>query len=383
MVLGDRVSAVHRIYLIPGMFGFGRLAGYDYFHHVRVALERRFGDAGVPVVTEIVPTPPTSSLRHRSRILAKTVFNTAREDGPIHLLGHSTGGLDARLVLSPSANLAVDDARLSWTSRVHSCVSLNTPHYGTPLAGYFATVSGTRVLYALSLLTVVSLSIGEPSLAVFSKLLAGIGSIDQLFGGDLKLISRASDVLLRFVDREGRGEIVEFLSKVRVDQGAIVQIMPEAMDLFNAAAEDDPAVRYGSVVSAAPPPQTMRIARRIRSPYAALTAAMYSTLYQFTSQRPNMYPYCEPTPEQATTLRSGVHRDVTDRTNDGIVPTLSMLWGELIWAGEGDHLDVIGHFHDDVRPTDHVDWMTSGAHFTRERFASVMDAVARFQLDRH
>jgi triacylglycerol lipase len=375
------VSAVHRVYLIPGMFGFARLAGYDYFHHVRQALEQRFADAQVPVLTEIVPTPPTSSLRHRSRILAKSVLRTAGDDdGPIHLVGHSTGGLDARLVLSPSTNLAMDAARLGWTRRVRTAISVNTPHYGTPLAGYFATVSGTRVLYALSLLTVVSLSIGEPSLAVFSRLLAGLGSVDQLFGGDLRLISRVTDVLLRFVDREGRGEIGEFLGKVRVDQGAIVQIMPEAMDLFNAAAEDSPLVRYGSIATAAPPPVSMRFARRIRSPYAALSAAMYGALYQFTAQRPAMYPYAEPSEEQAAILRSGIHREIGERTNDGVVPTLSMLWGELLWAGEGDHLDVIGHFQDDVRPTDHVDWMTSGAHFTRERFAAVMDAVAKFQL---
>ncbi len=363
------------------MFGFGQLAGYDYFVHVRGALKQRFADAGIAVQTKVVPTPPTSSLRFRSRVLAKTVHESAGgDDGPIHLVGHSTGGLDARLVLSPTTNLGIDSELMSWTGRVRSCASLNTPHYGTPLAGYFATVSGTRVLYALSLLTVVSLSVGAPSFAVFSKLLSGLGGIDQMLGGNLALVSRISDMLLRVVDEHGREEITGFLGKVRIDQGAIIQIMPEAMDLFNAAAEDSDAVRYGSIATAAPAPQAIRFAKRVRSPYAALTAAMFSTLYQFTSQRPRPYPYAEPDTGQGALLARHIPVEVSDRTNDGIVPTLSMLWGELVWCGEGDHLDVIGHFHDDQKPGEHVDWMTSGAHFDRGRFASAMDALAGFLL---
>jgi triacylglycerol lipase len=377
------MSAPHRVYFIPGMFGFGRLAGYDYFVHVRDALERRFADAGVPLVIEDVPAPPTSSLRFRSRVLAKTVANSAGDDGgPIHLVGHSTGGLDVRLVLSPSTSLGIEPELRAWTSRVESAITLNTPHFGTPLASYFATSAGTRVLYALSLLTFVSLSIGEPSLAMFSRLLAGIGNIDRLFGGDFRLISRLTDTILRFVDEEARIDIVDFLSKVRTDQGGVIQIMPEATDVMNATMEDDPRVRYGCVASAAPPPRALRFVQRVRSPYSALTAAMYTTLYQFSSQRPEAYTYARPTEQQSRVLGEGIGFEITDRTNDGIVPTLSMLWGELVWCAEGDHLDVLGHFQDDVGPARHVDWVTSGAHFTRRRFAALMDAIARFQLER-
>jgi hypothetical protein len=376
------VTAVHHVYFVPGLFGFAKLAGYDYFNHLRRGIEQRFNDAGVRVVCEDVPAPPTSSLRYRSRVLAGTVARTASDNGPIHIVGHSTGGLDARLVLSPSANVGVDEPLLEWRSRVATAVSINTPHYGTPVASYFATVSGTRVLYALSLFTVVSLTLGEPSLAIFSRVLAGLGGIDAVFGGDLKLVSRVTDGVLRFVDREGREEISQFLSKVRVDQGAIVQIMPEAMDLFNAATENRSSVRYGSVASAAPPPRSLRIARRIRSPYAALTAAMYSTLYQFAGQRPRIYPYAKPSARQLDLLRAGIDHEIGDGTSDGIVPTLSMIWGNLLWAGEADHLDVIGHFHDEREPSEHVDWITSGSRFTSQRFGAMLDAVVAFQLAR-
>jgi pimeloyl-ACP methyl ester carboxylesterase len=375
------MSETHHVYLIPGMFGFGKLAGVDYFAHVRAALKQRFDDAGLQVVTEVAPSPPTSSLRHRARILAKTVIHTLRDEaGPVHLVGHSTGGLDSRLLLSPTTRLGIEPELLGWTHRVQSIVSVNTPHYGTPLAGYFATVSGTRMLYALSLLTIVSLSIGEPSLSVFSRLLASLGNLDSLLGEDSKWVSRVTDVILRVVDKKGRIEVSRYLQKIRSDQGGLIQIMPEAIDLFNAATEDNANVRYGCVMTAAPLPLQIKLAQRLLSPYAAVTGALFSTLYQLTSKRPHMYSYAQPTTEQQETLRWSFANTVDDRSSDGVVPSLSMLWGELLWCGEADHLDILGHFHDDQKPAKHVDWMMSGAHFTRLRFNQAMDAIAQFLL---
>jgi len=379
--VGTAMSELHHVYLIPGMFGFGRLAGADYFAHVRRALEQRFSDAGQQLVLEVSPSPPTSSLRHRARILARIVSHTVRDErGPVHLIGHSTGGLDSRLLLSPTTRLGIEPELLGWTSRVRSIVCVNTPHYGTPLAGYFATVSGTRLLYALSLLTIVSLSVGEPSLAIFSRFLGMLGQIDSLFSGEAKLVSRMTDVLLRVIDRKGRVEVSAYLNNIRSDQGGLIQIMPEAMDLFNAATEDNPNVRYGCVLTAAPLPLKVKFAQRLLSPYAAATAALFSTLYQLTSQRPRMYDYAEPNAQQAEALRWSFADKVTDRSNDGVVPSLSMLWGELLWCGEADHLDILGHFHDDEKPAAHADWMMSGAHFTRVRFNQAIDAIANFIL---
>jgi triacylglycerol lipase len=375
------MGELHHVYLIPGMFGFGRLAGVDYFDHVRKALALRFEQAGHRVVIEVSPSPPTSSLRHRARILAKTVLHTLRDEtGPVHLIGHSTGGLDSRLLLSPTSRLGIEADLLGWTPRVRTIVSMNAPHYGTPLAGYFATVAGTRLLYALSLLTIISLSVGEPSLAVFSRVVALLGDLDSLLGEDSKLVSRVTDVVLRVFDRRKRVEVIRYLRKVRSDQGGLIQIMPEAIDLFNAATEDNPNVRYGCVVTAAPLPLKVKFVQRLLSPYAAATGALFSTLYHVTSQRPRMYPYAQPTSQQREMLKWNFAAPIDDRSNDGVVPSLSMLWGELLWCGEADHLDILGHFHDDQKPRVHVDWAMSGAHFTRHRFNQAMDAIARFVL---
>lgn len=372
---------VHRIYMIPGMFGFSNLAGYDYFAHVKAALFRRYEARGLDLEIEVVAPPPTASIRHRAQMLARAVSRSAGSDGPIHLVGHSTGGLDLRLVLSSTRSLKVSDEQLAWTRRVRTAVTVNTPHYGTPLATYFATVAGMRVLYAMSLLTVVSLSLGEPSLAVFSRLLGALGSVDQVFGGDFRLISRATDVLLRFVNREGRTAIQSFLNKIRLDQGAVIQTTPEAMDLFNAATEDDRTVRYGCVVTSAPVPRALELGRRVRSPYAAFSAAMFSTLHRITSQKHERYGYANPTPEQRARMAAGINLDITDRSSDGVVPTLSMVWDEILWCGQADHLDILGHFQGQDDQTSHTDWLTSGAEFSEAQFHEMLDGVARFQQE--
>ena len=71
-------------------------------------------------------------------------------------------------------------------------------------------------------------------------------------------------------------------------------------------------------------------------------ATIYTTLYKVTSREHKHYP-CPVAPENMVdALDAGVGESCTGSITDGIVPTLSMLWGELLWAGRADHLDVIG-----------------------------------------
>jgi triacylglycerol lipase len=375
------MAAPHRIYLIPGMFGFGQLAGYDYFLHVERALEERCALAGVPCQLRVVPTPPTASIRRRARVAADAIADDCQhDDGPIHLVGHSTGGLDARLLMSPGSALELRDDRLFWRPRVRTVTSMNTPHHGTPIAGFFATVSGTRLLYALSLLTVTTLTVGGPPLTAVSSLLAALGRVDQTLGVNSHLLDRTSDLLLRFVGEPSREEVRLWLEGVRQDQGGVLQLTPESMDMFTAAVQNAEDVRYGCLATSSPPPAPGRFLASVRSPFAALSATIYTTLYAIAARPHPHYPYPAPSPEVAARLTEGLGREPKDRLNDGVVPTLSMLWGELLWCGAGDHLDVMGHFRDDQRPAIHVDWLTCGAGFTRKRFGEAMDALARFLL---
>jgi hypothetical protein len=109
---------------------------------------------------------------------------------------------------------------------------------------------------------------------------------------------------------------------------------------------------------------------------------LYSVMHRVTARKHARYGYATPSAEAARAIVDSIGRELTDQDNDGVVPTLSMLWGDVLWAGEGDHLDVIGHFRDDHVLGEHVDWLTSGSCFSRSKFHAVLDALADFQLGR-
>src|SRR5690606_39101496 len=115
------------VVLSPGMFGFGTLASFRYFEHLEEALARRFRALDRDVVVHVNAVHPTSSIRRRAAALATFVRDgAAAGGGPIHLVGHSTGGLDARLVASPRAALpgvAAEDLR--WLGRLASITTIN------------------------------------------------------------------------------------------------------------------------------------------------------------------------------------------------------------------------------------------------------------------
>ena len=377
------------------MFGFARLASYDYFAHVERALGARFAKAGQQIEAHVSDVLPTASVRRRAAALAELVHKTSGNEGPIHLLGHSTGGLDARLVSSPAAQLPVSSDVMSWLPRLRSVTTMNTPHYGTPLASFFATSNGQRVLYALSAFTFIGLSLGERPLAAASLLISLIGRGDRALGIELHLLDKSVDGLLALVDDARSPDVRVYLNAIKEDQGAVLQLSPEAMDLMVAGFADRQGVFYQSTASMAPTPSPRKWIQTLGHPFQAASLALFTALHAITSLYDKRYP-CGAIAPDSQGKRAWVNEETESlllralgespdlHANDGVVPIRSMLWGKVVWAGFGDHLDVLGHYQDDHpdEPPDqrHTDWLRSGSSFDDAHFEALMDAVANGML---
>ena len=286
------------VYLSPGMFGFRRLGSYDYFAHMEAGFRRRFRDAGRQIEVHVVDAHPTASIRRRAAKLWAKIDDSAQTEGPIHLVGHSTGGLDARLVASPSVNLHGVNQSSPWVDRICSVTSMNAPHYGTPLASFFATVSGQRLLYAVSALGIAALKLGAPPLAVSSTLVAAFGSIDRALGVQLRLIDNLTERVVRVLDNASSQDLTDYLRLLRDDQAAMIQLSPESMDLFQAGVENRPDVLYQCTVSYAPTPGVSHWVRSMLAPWENMSAPVFTTLHRLTSLEGDRYP-CAPPAHQA------------------------------------------------------------------------------------
>lgn len=364
-----------RVYLAPGMFGFATLAAYDYFEHVVAALRRRFEARGQSLEPRVCEVHPTASIRRRAATLAQMIAATAGTDGgPIHVLGHSTGGLDARLVASPSVRLYEEGSgQLAWLSRLRSVTTMSTPHYGTPLATFFATAKGQQLLYAMSALTVAVLKLGAPPLAAASALVSTLGRTGEPLGLELALVERLTDAVAELLDDASSRSFRGWLKQVRDDQGGVVQLMPEAMDLFQAGVEDRPGVYYQSVASFATPGTARAWLASATSPWSIVSAILFQLIHRITGVRDERYPCAPPEQQVAAKLFEACGEIPPIDANDGVVPLRSQLWGKLVWLGKADHLDVVGHFDG---PVGHRDWMASGTGFNVVQFESLMDRVA-------
>jgi triacylglycerol lipase len=369
------VTAPHHVVLVPGFFGFANLGDFAYFGHVRDFLTDVGPALGLDGEVHVALTEPTSSLQRRAALLAEAVSALLEEKGgQVSIIGHSSGGLDARLLVSPGISLPTTVDLERCAARVRAVVTVATPHHGTPLAQHFTSLFGQKLLTLLSLATVYTLRTGRLPISFVLRLARllrrpgarPVGVLDQLF---LQLLGDFSG--------KRRRAIEEFFRDVGSHQGLGAQLSPAMMEAFNASTPERPGLRHGSVVTRARPPGVRTLVRAGFGPYAQATHALFAVLYRFAAGRPSDPP-SRIAPGDAEALRRAYGRLPDHRANDGIVPTLSQLWGDVIAVAWADHHDVIGHFHRPTHVPRHFDWVASGTGFDRPQFEALWRTVAGY-----
>jgi hypothetical protein len=363
---------LRQIYLVPGFFGFSRLGGRNYFQSVGKILREALARHGVDVQIVECRTKPTASIRHRAeRLVEEVTAYGGLEADELHFVGHSTGGLDARLLCSPGLRLRPGSIERRIIERTRCVVTVATPHYGTPLASFFMTLLGRQILEALTVLA--TSRGGRAGLVAASQLVGLVASVDELLRRDSTILDSVAKEVTSYA-ADGQEELWTYLRDIASDQGAMVQLMPESIHLFNAAVTDHEAIRYSSLVAISPPPSGYG-ASDMLSPIQAALKSVFTLLYNVTSRENRQYRYPDPDEDVLRPYRDAIPYPLDARGNDGIVPTLSQIYGRVIDVVVADHLDVVGQFVRDDLP--HGDWLPSGSGFGWPRFEEVWEGVAR------
>lgn len=108
------------IILAHGFMGFRRFLLWRHFDGVAQALRK----AGYEVLQPLVH--PTDSIETRATQLQSAIRAAYGDERPVHIIGHSMGGLDARFYCSPGG--------LNQGHRVLTVTTIGTPHHGSPVA---------------------------------------------------------------------------------------------------------------------------------------------------------------------------------------------------------------------------------------------------------
>ncbi len=113
-------------------------------------------------------------------------------------------------------------------------------------------------------------------------------------------------------------------------------------------------------------------------PVEQLSHALYSASHRLTSvgssrRRPPLEP------QQRTKLQRGLGRLPNEDDSDGLVPTLSQVWGEIVTAVSADHFDLMGWYGGTVAKP-RLNLFQSASRFDAVVFEATWRAVARFAL---
>jgi triacylglycerol lipase len=371
---------VAHVYLVPGFMGFHSFGSMNYFRRVPELLAELLAERGLPdAVIRECPTVPAGSIARRAQRALSYIAETGGHNADsVHVIGHSTGGLDARLLAAPGVRLAPGTLEEQIGARIRSVITLSTPHFGAPLAYVLMSQPVRRSLQYAGWFG--GSNRGRLAAMAVSRLVQVVARSDDWMGRtDTALDSFVAKVLQR-VTLQADDPMWEYLTEMSQDQGATVQLTMEALHLFNAAVADRPGTRYSCVIAVAPPPTYSFPRRDSVSAVKLASRVAYWALYGIARRASRQYPYTAMDVEQMNWSGFSSPLPITKTSSDGVVPCQSQAYGKILDVVLGDHLDVVGQFPN-AGGDPHADWLPSGAGFDEARFRHVWSKVAQEIVD--
>lgn len=399
-------SSRNHLVLVPGFGGFDALGSLRYYHGVTDVLRGE----GMPgeLAVHYFPNLPTASVQTRARELHRWLAELWErriflEGDKLHLIGHSTGGLDIRQLLIDWRQLEHEEpGRGPPALRLLSSVQfLSTPHRGTALATHLSRTWMRRKACqsALYVSYQVLRLLGERG----SSWLGSVGQVLMPRSQTADWIDAIFDTLLgchaatsSLEQAHARGSYFTLLRWV-LDMGsdfhAITDLdacMPPPGSPASPAHEEkrerDEDVAFlrsrridvRSYVTVAQPPEPGWVPFSLYSLTHGLTAYKPPERFSECSVRQLREPRCK--------------RSLKPSDNDGFVNSVSQVWPnpEDSVLVDGDHADVIGHYRSPPTRRDgdlfswrQYDLLGSPTDFGEEDFLELWQRVANFALRPH
>jgi pimeloyl-ACP methyl ester carboxylesterase len=346
------------VLLIPGLLGFNRFASYSYFAD-RVATAIRVGvesHTGRPVLVAPLSTLPAGPLTKRQGALFENIANLSRRYPSIervHLVGHSTGGLDALLAL---CDTPLSGAFPKGRDMIRSVVTLAAPLLGTCLVDHDAIrLLAGRLGAALGTVDLVKLV-----LSLRRQLTHNVTTDDVVAG----FVADPSDGLRYLWEIVRHRELVLELSPASVAR--LLRAHPRTLDRV-------PLTCFATWTPVDPKRSTSKASLFTR--LQAMTAAS-----DMASDDPLVAANID-LMKSGPVFSAGAEVQIDSQSNDGIVNTGRQLvpgsrFGGVVVA---DHIDVVGQYNRG-NPIDETtivyELLTSGAGFNDEVFFSLYAAIS-------
>jgi pimeloyl-ACP methyl ester carboxylesterase len=347
----------HAVALVPGFLGFDHRQGTTYFADRFIAALRAWLESlcGAPFPVIPVTTLPIGSLAKRQEcLLAELRELTDRFDSPRwHLVGHSTGGLDAallartyRLMPGPQGSSVFSSVKLN-PPQLGSVTTFATPFYGTCLA--------LSPLARLTRRDITTQGMCDAFEAVTDSVRRDA------------LLSRIQFVLPAFLSGHTSGFYAHLL-----DNELVADLRPAVTSSLIRTLNRRPDVAISSFATLAPPPGDHHEDRLFRD------------LWRWTQQLAEQPEVPPPPPFPAVPIENLISSTPTPpaidaRSNDGVVNTTRQVDGAFAGLVVGDHADVLGRYRRrDEFDKETIDpgLLTSGANFGDEQFFAFIRLIA-------